>query len=807
MGVSDFGRDLRQAVRALAGAPGFALGVILSLTLGIVANTAAFSFINAAVFRPFPGVTDQHELVRIGVARSEGRGTNISSTWAEYETLAASVPALTGLAAHLRTELAVTIQGESSATRAALVSRNYFDVLGVRPAAGRFFAADDLSTPVAVISHDLWRRRFEARADTIGQLLLVNGASVTIIGVGAPLFHGVQKGGFDIDIWLPPELAHLALRDAKRRPAVLAAAGLQPFSYIGRRRADTTLAAVQGQVDAVAKIIDESRPANRRGTTLVVERVWLNDPAKNAAAVVGFMAVPLLVLLIACVNAGNLLLARASRQMRDWQVRLALGASTWRIVRQVLAECLVLALASASISLLLSTWALQFAASLVPIPMPVDVRVQLFTIAITLTSALAFGLGPALRVARRGMDGALGLRTVHSSSRSRVRAVLIGLQAAVSLGLLATGAQFVNTARAGFGAAKPDGAERLLIAAFDVDPLNLAPAAADAFYARVLQQTAALDGVVAVGVATSSPLGTFGSNASIRFWAPNEDRPDGRRGLGCVVAGRYFDATRAALVAGRYFTSLDETAVPRTAIVNESFARQYLGGRGPGASLRVADSTGATGTPVDVEIVGVVGPEYGLKRDVPLVYLPAPLSDQPARTLYVQFDESGRFSLASLQQVVRTVDYRIPIRRAATLRDQEGDTDAERRLLAGATAALGLFALALATGGLYGVVSYLVALRYREIGIRLALGASRESILRLILWQGLLPAAIGAAIGAGSAVAIGLVVRSRLYGAAPVDPMAFAGATVVLAVAMVTACVLPARHAARIDAAITLRSE
>jgi predicted permease len=591
-----------------------------------------------------------------------------------------------------------------------------------------------------------------------------------------------------------------------RQPVAAAAAGVRAYTYVGRRKPGATLAVVQAQVAAAAQRLDNARPTERRGTRISVKRVWLNDPAENIAAVIGFMAVPLLVLIIACVNAGNLLLARASQHIRDWQVRLALGASSWRIVRQVLAECLILSLLAAGGSLLVTTAILQFVASSVPIPMPLDGRVQLFTIAVTVIASLAFGLGPALRLASRGMDGAFNTRATNAPARSRVRSALIALQAAVSLGLLATGAQFVNTARTGFGRTIPEGADRLLIASFDVDPLNMSPQAADTFYARVLEQTAGLGGVVAAAFATDSPLGTFGSSG-IRLWLPNEDRPEGRRGLASVVSGRYFQATRAPLIAGRYFTSADEGRPPRTAIVNEAFSRRYLASAGPGVSLRVAAAEAAASTQTDVEIVGVVGPEYGLKRDVPVVYLPAPLSYSPARSLYVQFDDSGRFSVASLQQAVREVDYRVPIRRAATLRDQETDTDAERRLLAGGTAALGVFALALAAGGLYGVVSYLVALRRREIGVRLALGASRGAIVRLILRQGLIPAATGAVVGAGAAIAIGLVVRSRLYGAALVDPSAFAGATLVLAVALVAACILPARHAARIDPAITLRAE
>jgi predicted permease len=808
MGLADIGRDIRQAFRSLITAPGFAAGVVLSLTLGIVANTAAFSFLNAAVFRPFPGVSDQHELARLSFARSEGRGTNISSTWAEYETLAASIPALSGLAAHYRTDLVVTLEKESSALRGAVVSRNYFDVLGVRPSAGRFFERDASTDPVVVISHDLWTRRFEQRGDAIGRLVLINGATATVIGVAAPQFHSVRKGAFDIDVWLPPELSHLVLRDPNRHPVSVASAGFRPYTYVGRRAPGASLAAVEAQAAAAVRHIDSARAAGERGTRLTVERVWLNDPADNVAGVVGFMTLPLLVLIIACVNAGNLLLARASRQMRDWQVRLALGATGWRIVRQVLAECLVLSVLAAGASLFLTSWALQFVAGSIPVPMPLDARVQAFTIAVTVVASLAFGLGPALRVARRGIDGAYGMRSAHVPSRSRVRSVLIALQAAVSLGLLATGAQFVNTARTGFGRTVPEGANRLLIASMDVDPLSLPREAANDFYGRVIERSAALEGVMAAGLTTASPLaGTFDSDDSIRLWLPGDDRPNGGRALAPVVSGRYFDAVLARLIAGRYFTSADETASPRTAIVSESFAKRYLSSKGLGVTLRVAPVSGPTSAPIDVEVVGIVGPESEIKRDLELVYLPAPLVDAPARSLFVRFDETGRFGVANLQQLVRSIDYRVPIRRAATLRDMQGDSDAEHRLLAGGTAALGLFALALAAGGLYGVVSYIVALRRREIGVRLALGATRAAIVRLILWQGLLPAAIGALVGAGVAATFGVIVRSRLHGVAPVDPLAFAGASAVLLLALCGATVLPAREAARVDPVVILRQE
>jgi putative ABC transport system permease protein len=440
----DFGRDLRFAVRSLASAPWFSLGVIGSLILGIVANTTAFSFINAAVFRPFPGVRDQHELVAVGLGRATPRGGyDISSSYEEYQTLRAALPALDGLAAHHRIQLVVTHRRESSAVNGAVVSTDWFDVLGVRPAAGRFFLPDDskLSEPAVVIGDGLRQRLFTEDATAIGQAIVVNGVPAQIVGVAPPRFFGIHKGSYTMDVWLPFAMSHVALRDPARRPISIASAGYLWLTYVGRRRPGTTLAQVEAQAAAAAQQINGMRPSDKQGTSVWAGRVWLNDPARMVPAIAAFMAVPLLVLIIACVNAANLLLARSSRQSREWRTRLALGASRWRLVRQVLAESVVLAGVSGTAGLFLTSWVLTFIAHSIPVPAPIDVRVPVFTIAAAILTAVAFGLGPALRVASRASSDPRGLSpTGAGTSRSRVRFTLIAAQAALSLGLLATGA-------------------------------------------------------------------------------------------------------------------------------------------------------------------------------------------------------------------------------------------------------------------------------------------------------------------------------------------------------------------------------
>jgi putative ABC transport system permease protein len=808
MGLNGVGRDVRYAFRSLSKAPGFALGVVGSLVLGIVANTAAFSFINAAVFRPFPGVRDQHELVQVSVARAERFGRDTSSSFDEYQTLRATLTALDDVAAQHRVEIAVTLRGTSSSDNGALVSTNWFDTLGVRPATGRFFVAGD--SAAAVIGYDLWQQRFDGDPAVVGQMLMVNGASVPIIGVAPPRFYGIHKGSYRMDVWLPFAMSHLALRDANRRPIAIATAGSLPLTYVGRRRPQATLAEVEAQARVAGEQINAARPADKRGTTASAARVWLNDPARMGPAIAGFMAVPLIVLVIACVNAANLLLARSNRNSREWQMRMALGASRWRIVRQVLAESVLLAALSAAAGLIVTSWALALIANALPVPMPVDVRVLIFTLAVALTTALVFGLGPALHVASRATADPRGLaRLGLPSSRSRIRFGLIAAQAALSLGLLATGVQFINTVRSGFGRPLAPDADRLLIAMFNVDAPNLQRAAADDFFTRLLDRAAKLPGVVAAGVTNASPLaGTFDRHSSVKVWLAQDAPAEGRNALGVFVSGDYFQAAATPVIAGRAFGSVDREGPVRTAIVSQALATRYFGSNPLNRSIRMSIGAGPYESGVDLLVVGVVGPVTGERGEGALmVYYPAPIADAPERYLYLRFDESGRFTRGALENAVRDVDYRVPIREAVTLRERRDRSNQEERFIAMAVVALGLFALVLAAGGLYGVVSYLVAIRRREIGVRLALGATRSSVVKLIVRDGLVPTALGAVLGAGGAIAIGLVVRSRLYGASVAEPGAFAVAVGILLTAMVIASLVPARAAANVDPIAILKDE
>ena len=833
-------QDLRYALRGLLKSPGFTAGVILSLAIGIGANVAAFSFINAVVFRPFPGVHAQPELVRVTLgSEARQRFSSVPVTYEDYTVLRQHFSTLTGLSARRGATFAVYADGRAVPVSGALVSSNYFEVLGVTPVAGRLFLGESDGPagayPLAVISDALWENLFARAPSAIGRPLMVNGIPLQIAGVAPPAFIGLRRSEQKRSIWIPMSMASLTLRDRDGRPAPIDAAGPLWLDFVGRRKPGVSLERVSAEAETVRERLTAFR-ARPRGRVSVL-RVWMNDPAALGAEIASFMIVPFLVLAIACVNAANLLLARAGRSIRDWTVRLAVGATRWRVVRQVLVEAVILSTIAAALGLTLAQWGLAFFAGTVPVPMPVDVRVALFTLTVAIVAAVTFCLGPALHVtARSATRLANSSSSIGGSARSRMRFALVALQAALSLGLLATGAQFTKTVQAAGKREHIPNPESLVIASFNVDPLQFAAEAGEDFYARLLDRVRRVPGVAAASIASKGIV--IGEPEPARdnytsVWT-DDSGPADTNTLAFHVSPEFFTAIGVPMKHGRGFSGSDGGSV-RTVVVNSAFAEKMLGGHALGRSIRLtppplapADgveagmviiSNGvprfpARGTqqaqprPLDVTVVGIAGDILkGDGVEPPIVYYPAPLVYQPARTLYLRLDGTRTFTAAALHAAIREIDARVPAVDIATLAEIRMRRDMELRLLTRAVAVLGVLALALAAGGLYSVVSYLVSLRRQEVGIRIALGADARSIVGMIVRQALRPTLVGAAIGAGCAAAAGALIRSRLYGASPVDPVAFGGATLLMLVVMLLASWLPARQAGRVDPISVLRQE
>ena len=811
-------QDVRYACRGILAAPRFSCAVVGSLAVGLAATSASFGFLHAIMFRGFPGVTEQERVVRVGIYRGCGwPGCWIdSSTTAEYDLLRSALPAIGGLAASTNGSAAIRIGVAAYSVRAAAVSTNYFDVLGLQPALGRGFGAD---RDVAVLSDSLWRRLFETDRNVLGRFIEVAGRPVQIVGV-MPRFEGVAKGNMELggsyglELWVPLDLAPLFVRAATYSGGRSLPANEYRIDYVGRLEPGATLAQARADAAVATARVKAARPDVYSDGWVDVRGVWVNEPAEAARLLTNFMMVPLIVLAIACVNAANLLLARGNERVRETAVRLALGASRWRVVRQLLVESLLLAIAAGIVAIPVMSWLLGLAEAGIGTRIPLSRPALIFAAAATLACAVGFGLAPSLSAVAKGPSPLGSSRPGDAGpGRMRVRRWLVVAQVALSLGLLATAGQVlaaVHEMMARTGATDPD---RILMLSFDLDQLKIAPPAGEAFYADLLDRASRLPQIESAALARRGALWTWGrgvGQSPIVVWKITDAEKDARVYLGGYVRGDLFRTTGLKLVQGRSFLPEDAEQRAPVAIVSRAFADTQLGGRALGAVIKVGGRQQKLADAREVRIVGVVEPPTDLgysKRPLAAVYVATPLAYEPALSLYVRLRARGDSILPAVTAIVRDLHPRVPIAEVATLEALTERRYFEEQFMARALATLGAIALSLATAGLYAVVSFMVASRRRELGIRIALGASPSGILRLVLRQSSRMAVIGGGIGFVAALILGAVVRANLVGAPGIDPVLLLAAAAVLGAAMAAASVLPARRAARVDPISALRQE
>lgn len=805
-------QDVRYALRSLFASPGFVIGVVLSLSIGMTTMTSAFGLVNAIALRPPAGIGQHAEVVQLQLRQPVNGLPYEAATRERYLSLRGSMQSFSGLAAHRSSEMVVAFPGEPITVPGMFVSGNYFEVLRVTPAAGRLIGPPDESAPgtqhVAVLSHDAWIRYFAGEPTVVGSTLKVNGQLVQIIGVAPVEFTGVRH---EIDedeaprVWIPLSLLSMMAQE----PAAPPASRSEPIVGItGRLRDDVSQAEAQAEVSVLAA----SLPRGTRSDVPIEARLTGLGP-KDASPlewigfIVSFMAVPAIVLALACVNAANLFASRASRRLRDAAVRLSIGATPWRIVRLLLVECVMLALGGCALGLALTYWATAIFTRYVPIVIHIDWRVALFSAVLSIVTALAFGLAPAISAAARASDLVRGLATRPST---RARAVLIATQAALSLALMVTGWQFVNTVRA---LAMNDGlraADHLAIASIDVGKLNWPSSDVDAYYDRIFDRVSQLPNVRHVSYSCQcNPWGAWQSRGggSLSIWLGHHSPDKPGRTLAMYSGGDLFGAFELPVVAGRGFRPEERVGPVRSVIVNQPFADKYLASNAVGQPVRVGSSDDFAGSQPAV-IVGVVQAPMARRTDsLPMVYYPAPLADLPARTMYVRFSTPASDSIGLLHAAIREVNADAPRPHILTAEQQRWERHEANQFLAAAVSLLGGIALLLAGGGLYGVVAFLVTLRSHEIAVRMALGARANEVVGMVVRQALRPAALGAAVGLFGALVTGLIVRARLYGASPVDPVAFAGAATLLFAVLFAATIVPARRAALVDPIQILRTE
>jgi predicted permease len=833
-------QDLKYGARMLRKRPGFTLIAILTLALGIGANTAIFSAVNGILLRSLP-LRHPDRLTLFDDHSSEGTSTGDprAGVWerysyASYRYFAEHVHAFDELAAFRAGEDRVSVAGEGSGSREAalasahLVSGNFFATLEADALLGRpLQPADDAESapPVAVISHAYWQRRWGGEASVVGRPVDLNGVPVTIVGVMPESFFGLRVRRA-ADFWLPLHLqaqiertdSYLTNRDAYWLNLV---GRLAPGSNLRRAQTEVDVAMQQFLRDqAGASPTPEWKSAIERAAVVLVPgargisglREFYGEPLRVLVVVTFF------VLLIACANITHLLLSRAAERRGEISMRLALGASRWRLTRQLLTESLLLGALGGGAGLLLALWGVGALKLLVSRTAPVDVGLSLpvlaFTSGVSLAAGLLFGLAPALRAGR--LDLASGLRARSAGGeggrlRSGLAPALVVTQVALSLVLLAGSGllirSLVNLTRADLGFAR-DG---VLVVDIDTRLAGLEPQELSGYYRRLLDRLGAVPGVRDVTVASYSPMnGTSStSNISVEGFTP----PSGEDMLVQVnrAGPRYTKVLGMPLAEGREFDARDGPGAPKVAIVNQIFAHSFFHGQSPlGHRFGFGDNPAQAGT---FEIVGVVGDaKFGGPRDAPerMIFLPilqaqdqaGYMSDIEIRTA---LDPAG--VIPAVRQAVAEVDARVPVAAVTTLTSQVEESMGREQLLTRLVGTFGLLALVLACVGLYGVVSQAVARRTGEVGIRMALGANRRDILFMVLGEVGWLILIGVALGIPGAILASALVRNQLFGVAPADPLTLAGSALLLVSVAIAAGYIPARRAARIDPNVALRAE
>ncbi len=829
--------DLKLALRVFAKSPVFAGIVVLTLALGSGANTAIFTLLDQVMLRLLP-VERPYRLV---VLHAPGSFSGWSSSQSDtvdpvsqpmYEGLRDRTPVFSGVLAHYRTPIHLSVSGETDNVSGDMVSGTFFQVLGLRPALGRLFTPDDdrvpSGHPVIVLGHGYFQRRFGGDPGVVGRTLSVNNHPMTVVGVAPPGFDGVEVGA-SIDVYVPLSMQQEVqptwgkrLGDwrsrwltcvARLKDGVSVEEGRAGANVVYRQLIEEDLQHLQAPSERQKRLFREKSlellPGGR-GTS------GLRD--QSGTPLVVLMGMVGLVLLIACANVASLLLTRASSRHKEIAVRIALGASRFRLVRQCLVESVALSVAGGIVGLLLAYWvgealirALPFEEAARTLTAAPDMRVGLFTLTLSVLTGVVFGLVPAIKASRSDLTPALkseATAVVGGGGHFRLRKGLVVAQVALSL-LLLIGAGLFTRSLKNLRALDPGfRADRLL--AFSVDP------ALNGYdynhrvdiLRRIQEEIAAEPGVASVSAAEVVLLTDSNSSSTVRVEGYESKEGENLNPNFNSVAPGFFATLGIPLVAGRDLGPTDLVGAPKVAVVNEVFARYFFKNENP---IGRRFGLGRRENGYDIEIVGVVrdGKAANLREDTRrFVYVPYTQEESVGGlTFYVRSTVDLDGVGSRLRAAVRRVDAGLPVTDMKTMTVQIGESLFVERMVASLSAAFGLLATALAAIGLYGVMSYAVTMRTREIGLRVALGADQRAVLLLVLREVAVLAVLGVAIGLPGGYGLGRLVESQLFGLTARDPLTFGVATVALLATALLAGLIPAARAARVDPMTALRYE
>ncbi|MCM3874112.1 MAG: ABC transporter permease [Pyrinomonadaceae bacterium] len=816
-----FIQDLRYGIRMLAKTPATTIVAVFALALGIGANAAIFSGVSAFIFRPLP-VPEPDQLVR--PVEAADHGSSDSFSYPDFEDYRNQSTVFEGLVAEDLVQAAIGTQNQNDVIWGQVVSGNYFDVLRVRPILGRGFAPDEDKTlgasPVVVVSHNLWQQRLGSDPQIVGKTVELNSRTYSVIGVAPESFKG-SKFGLALDFWVPMMMA----AELRHDPEILSERGSHWMNVLGRLKPGVTRAQASAEMSGIAQRLNQAYPTDRASNLRVLVQTEIDGRWDEAATVIKSsaaiaMAIVGLILLIACANVANLLLARAASRRKEIGVRLALGASRGRLIRQLLTESFLLSLLGGGFGLLLAYWVTGLMQGFIPV-LPynlindffaLDRGALLFTLVVSLSTGLIFGLAPAWHASNPEivpvLKGDANAGQAGKRRRFTLRNSLVVAQMALSLVVLVCGGLFIKSFR---NAQKMDPGfepKGVLLVSLNPELVGYDEERTKDFFNRIVERASGLPGVQAASVARLIPLGD-NSNSSRPILKEGETLAPGSAGrdiLNNVVSPGSFKTLQIPILAGRDFDERDRKGVPRVVIVNERMAQMLW----PGESAIGKRIFVGANSPDAIEVVGVVktGKYRSLAEDPrPYYYSPMAQRGSSGMTLMVRTSGDPSALVGAIRSEAQAIDRRIPLFAIKTMSEHMTWALWAPNMAATLALAFGVVALLLSAVGLYSVMAYIVSQRTREVGIRMALGAKRGDVLRLITSEGMKMAAIGVVIGFGLSLALARVLSSVLIGISAYDLTTFILVPLLLAVVAFVACLVPARRAAKVNPLVALRYE